>query len=125
MKQWAESFYKSVKWHRLRNSVKARAFGLCEICGQPGTIAHHEVVLTENNINKPEISLNPDLLVFVCQDCHNRIHSGTGKTREPIFDIDGNLLSTQTLDYSQYIIAPPCNAGKPHAQKTGLLFSMI
>ena len=122
MKPWAESFYKSVKWHRLRNAVKARAFGLCEICGQPGTIAHHEIVLTENNINKPGISLNPDLLVFVCQDCHNRIHSGIGKTREPIFDIDGNLLSTQTLDYSQYIIAPPTTQETPTPKRPACSF---
>lgn len=104
MKPWAESFYGSSQWHKVRELVKARAFGLCEICGQPGIIAHHKIVLTPENIKDVNISLNTDLLIFVCLDCHNRIHGSNGEQRTAVFDSDGNLVDLDTIDYSQYII---------------------
>ena len=101
---FATAFYHSSKWKKLQRQIKGRAYGLCEICGKPGLIVHHKVVLTPDNINDPVISLNPDLLMYVCFDCHNRIHGDKGEQREAIFDADGNLVELDTTDYSQYII---------------------
>lgn len=107
MQEWATSFYNSAKWQKVRSIVKARAFGLCEICGKPGLIAHHKVVLTPDNIMDPAISLNIDLLIFLCLDCHNKVHGDKATEREPVFDSDGNLVDIQAYDYSKYIIDPP------------------
>ena len=105
MQDFAKSFYHSSKWLRVRDYVKTRAYGLCEICGRPGVIAHHKIVLTAENVTNPEITLNTDLLVFCCQNCHNKIHGiNTGEERQATFDANGNLIGCQTVDYTQYII---------------------
>ena len=113
-RDFAESFYHSTRWKKLQRQIKARAYGLCEICGKPGLIVHHKIILTPDNINNPFISLNPDLLMYVCLDCHNHIHGDT-EQRKAIFDADGNLIEIDTTDYSQYIIPErdtPLHAGK-------------
>jgi len=48
---------------------------MCEKCGEKlGYIIHHRIELTPENITDPTISLNPENLMYVCHDCHNRIH---------------------------------------------------
>lgn len=108
--QFAESFYNSSRWRKLQKIIKSRAYGLCEICGKPGHIVHHMIPLTADNIDNPNITLNSDLLIYVCLDCHNKIH-GDKEEREIEFDVDGNVRSVCTFDYKQYILdeseAPP------------------
>ena len=49
--------------------------GLCEVCHErTGFIVHHKINLDSSNISQPEIALNHDNLMYVCQDCHNVIH---------------------------------------------------
>lgn len=92
-----KQFYKSRAWKRARESFigmrKAFDGGLCQICGtQLGKIVHHEVWLNEENVNNPDISLNPDNFRYVCQDCHNRIKN---PDEQPIgrvrYSADGNV----------------------------------
>ena len=57
--------------------------GLCERClgkGRyiPGYIVHHKILLTTQNINNPNITLNHEHLEYVCLDCHNKEHHGSG-----------------------------------------------
>lgn len=78
------SFYKSKEWEKLIQLLKLErvdASGqlICECCGKPITrkydcIGHHKVELTEQNVNDPSISLNPDNIMLVHFSCHNRIH---------------------------------------------------
>lgn len=78
------SFYKSKEWEKLVQLLKlervdASGQVICECCGKPITrkydcIGHHKVELTEQNVNDPEISLNPDNIMLVHFSCHNRIH---------------------------------------------------
>ena len=78
------SFYKSKEWEKLiallkLERVDASGQVICECCGKPITrkydcIGHHKVELTEQNVNDPEISLNPDNIMLVHFSCHNRIH---------------------------------------------------
>ena len=49
--------------------------GLCEVCHErTGFIVHHKINLDSSNISQPEIALNHDNLMYVCQDCHNVSH---------------------------------------------------
>lgn len=96
-KPWAKKFYNSKEWRDCRASYIQRVHGLCEHgeCSEPGYILHHTVHLTAKNINDPWITLNHELLEFLCLTHHNEHHMGTA---EPItaqgtaFDVDGNLI---------------------------------
>jgi 5-methylcytosine-specific restriction endonuclease McrA len=94
-KEWSIKFYNSKAWKKCRAAYIKKVFGLCERCPAPGYIVHHKVYLTPTNINDPAISLNHDLLEYVCQDCHNKEHHGS---HEPVtaeglaFDSEGNLI---------------------------------
>ena len=97
-KEWAKSFYKSKPWLRCRDSYIAKRIaidgGLCEVCHeQLGYMVHHKILLTPENINEPEISLNHDFLSYECKDCHDE-HEGHGVRKKGqgllvLFDDDG------------------------------------
>lgn len=56
---------------------------------------HHKILLTPNNINNPEISLNHAHLQYLCLECHNIEHGAktVGVIREGLmFDIAGNVV---------------------------------
>jgi len=99
-KEWAKSFYKSKAWQDCREGYIQSVHGLCERCLEkdkhvPGKIVHHKEILTPENINNPDITLNWDLLEYVCQDCHNREHHGSGEgiVREGLmFDENGQIV---------------------------------
>lgn len=79
MKDFARAFYKSMAWQNCRASYIKKAHGLCERClakgiYRPGEIVHHMTELTPDNIQNPDITLNPDNLMLVCRDCHAQVH---------------------------------------------------
>ena len=79
-----ESFYKSKEWEGLRARLMQERVNendelICEYCGRPITkrydcIGHHNIELTDENVNDYEISLNPDNIKLIHFRCHNRIH---------------------------------------------------
>ena len=103
---FAKPFYKSRAWQGARELVMTRAKGLCERCAEkgeltPAEVVHHVTPLTEENVNDPEISLNPDNLMALCHDCHTEVHQQLGigamngrKVEEPRvrFDSEGNVM---------------------------------
>lgn len=98
MREFAESFYKSKAWQSCRTGfIQERVRidgGLCQVCRERlGYIVHHKILLTPENINDPEISLNWEHLSYECKPCHD-LHEGHGvkKTVLPVceFDSDGN-----------------------------------
>lgn len=97
-KEWARGFYNSEAWARCREAYIASVNGLCERCLKegrirPGKIVHHTVYLTPRNINDPNVSLNFSNLEYVCQECHNKEHTGSAVTREDVyFTEDGELV---------------------------------
>ena len=60
------------------------------MCGAIGEEVHHKVPLTADNINDVNITLNPDNLIYLCKDCHNKEHDRF-KKKESIFTEDGDL----------------------------------
>lgn len=86
------AFYGSPAWKNLRTAIIKERGGLCENCLKKGiiraaTLVHHIKPVTPENVNNPEISLNPANLMALCVDCHAAIHS----TRRYIIDEKGNV----------------------------------
>lgn len=105
MKQWAKGFYSSEAWHRARLGYIAHRRsidgGMCEICHEkPGFIVHHKTELTPQNINDPDTTLAMSNLMYVCKDCHDKIHGYCGRSsdddrRTVMFDERGNPISVR------------------------------
>jgi 5-methylcytosine-specific restriction protein A len=94
-KDFAKQFYKSKAWQQCRESYISKVFGLCERCGKSGYIVHHKILLTIENINDPNITLNHDNLEYLCQDCHNKEHYSNKPIREGLkFNEFGDLVET-------------------------------
>jgi 5-methylcytosine-specific restriction enzyme A len=59
--------YATPIWKTLRSETKARANGLCEICGAPGTEVDHRVALALGGRFE-----DPNNLQLLCRRCHAR-----------------------------------------------------
>ena len=70
--------------------------GLCVVCGQRASIAHHVIPVDDSNVDDPYVVWSMDNLVSVCTTCHGAIHaklSGSSATNDGwMFDDDGNLI---------------------------------
>lgn len=102
----AHRFYHSKAWANVRALVWDRSHGLCERCmdrGEvtPANVVHHTVPLNDGNVDDTDISLNPDRLVALCNECHTAVHQELGigamngrKPGEPrvLFDAEGNVV---------------------------------
>lgn len=94
-KVWAKRFYRSKAWRDTRQLVLYRDMYTCQEClSARAEEVHHIIELTPDNINDPNISLNPDNLVSLCHDCHTRITQGyTGDVVEGYyFDENGMVV---------------------------------
>lgn len=103
---FAKPFYKSRAWQKVRKVVMDRSHGLCERCMErgelkPADVVHHTTPLTPENMDDPQVSLNPDRLMALCHDCHTEVHQELGigamngaKKEEPRvgFDSEGNVV---------------------------------
>lgn len=101
-------FYQSKAWKDVRKTIWLKQNLLCAICHKPvyvdgiseyipkanrrTGIVHHKEYLDDINVYDINITLNPDNLIGVCKDCHEKIHNSNTSTRKDyIFDEDGNL----------------------------------
>jgi 5-methylcytosine-specific restriction protein A len=78
-KEFAIKFYKSKAWLDCREGFIKFVHGLCNRCDSPGFIVHHKILLTPNNINDPEATLNWEQLEYLCLECHNQEHMSKHK----------------------------------------------
>ena len=75
-RDFSKNFYNSKAWKKAREAYIGSKFGICERCGKPNSKqVHHKVYLTPDNINNPEISLNPDNFELLCDVCHQKEHN--------------------------------------------------
>lgn len=89
MRDFATGFYSSTAWKQCRENYKKSKRHLCERClakgiFKTGTIVHHKIYISPDNINDPAISLNPDNLELLCRDHHAEVHKGV----EVRYDVD-------------------------------------
>ena len=88
MRYTLANFYKSDEWWNLLQVIKSERIDdegqiICEFCGKPivrayDCIGHHVIVLTEENVNDVEVSLNSANIRLVHHRCHNKIHNKLG-----------------------------------------------
>ena len=93
------NFYKSKEWKKLIEYLKLKRVNeegelICEHCGRPivkkyDCIGHHEIELTEENVNDANISLNEDNIKLIHFKCHNEIHNRFGYSKKEVFIIYG------------------------------------
>jgi hypothetical protein len=75
----------------------------CQCCGKlindpADIIGHHTIELDDNNVHDHSISLNPELIELVCNDCHNRI--------------DGHFLNNKPKPRGVFLVYGPPLSGK-------------
>ena len=93
MKEFAKKFYNSAAWRKCRAAFIMYRYGLCERCSNPGDIVHHTILLSPENINDPEISLNFEHLELLCATCHQHEHMSGEATQEGLaFNSEGGLI---------------------------------
>ena len=93
-------FYTSKPWRDLSYRLKVERGGKCERCGHRAKkftllIGHHKIELTEDNVDDPNISLNPKNIEIICQACHNREHDKFHNTHN-VYIVYGSPLSGKT-----------------------------
>lgn len=89
MKEYAQGFYKGRQWKKVSRLYMESRNYICERCGGNGSICHHKKYITPGNIDNPQVTLNPDNLECLCQDCHNKEHKA--KHSRAVFDASGNM----------------------------------
>ncbi len=89
-------FYDTKKWKQLRKAYLIE-HPICERCEAAGIVSvaehvHHKIELTEENVNNPLITLNPENLEALCFDCHRKEHHNLSEVADDLFfDENGNL----------------------------------
>lgn len=105
-------FYVSKPWRELSYNLKIAAGGKCCKCGFTVVtkedfkylIGHHKQELTEENIDDPNVSLNPKNIDIICQTCHNKEHRRFGNKKN-VYIVYGSPLSgksTMVRELMQY-----------------------
>ena len=98
-----DNFYKSKEWINLLEQLKLERVDnhgnlCCEECGRPivkkyDCIGHHEIELTEANVNDYNISLNPDNIKLIHFRCHNKIHQRFEGFKQKVYIVYGSPCS--------------------------------
>lgn len=73
----------------------------CEYCGKPivkpyDCIAHHKTEVTSGNLNDMSVTLNPENIMLVHHECHNRIHKRFGRIIRKVYMVWGAPRSGKT-----------------------------
>lgn len=97
------AFYTGKQWRDLSYRLKIERGGKCERCGWAVItkedwaylIGHHKVELTEDNVDNPNIALNPEHIEIICNECHNKEHRRFGH-RKQVYIVWGPPLSGKT-----------------------------
>ncbi len=112
MSKIIKQFYCSKPWLDLSYKMKIDAGGKCSRCGFTAItkedwsllIGHHIIELTEDNVNDPTISLNPDKIEIICQTCHNKEHHRFGGIHtKKVYIVWGSPLSGKSTAVKQMI----------------------
>ena len=78
MEKWKQTFYGCKQWKQVSNVVLILSKGICCDCNKlvkGKHSVHHTITLTKYNYTDPMISLNVELLVLLCETCHNKRHN--------------------------------------------------
>ena len=123
-KKFSKKLYNSSKWRDIRSYVLNRDFYMCQVCNEQNcNTVHHITELTPININDANITLNPDNLITLCEECHRCVHGDYVHSKEEVryaFDADGNLIeATETQQPKQYTEAQRAHITRLQARLKG------
>ena len=91
-REFAIGFYQSKAWRIVRELVLRRDHFTCHCHGRAEEV-HHIIELTPENINDPNVALNPDNLVSLCHDCHTKETKGVSDVADGyVFDERGYIV---------------------------------
>lgn len=72
--------YKTYKWQKLREQIILRDNNECQWCKTKGKVGKADVVHHVKDADEyPKLFHEPDNLVAVCRDCHERHHGRLGR----------------------------------------------
>lgn len=95
-------FYGSEEWQTFRMVIINQRGLRCEYCGHPvikssELTLHHIKELTPENVHDVIVSLNPDNIMVVHHECHNKIHGRFGhQMSNGVYIVYGPPLSGKT-----------------------------
>lgn len=94
-KEYTKGFYTHKAWRQCRASFISERIaidgGRCQLCHEAqGYIVHHKQELDPQNIMDADVALNHDNLMYLCQDCHNKVH---GKIQPSVIMPDGRTVT--------------------------------
>jgi len=103
---WAMALYQSRQWRELRQALIIERGLHCQLCGRmvshpSNLIGDHIEELTPDNVNNPAISLNPDNVQLICEDCHNQKHKRFGYNTKAAYIVYGSPCSGKTTLVNQ------------------------
>lgn len=97
------NFYKSKEWTNLLEQLKLERVNsdgelICEYCHKPivkkyDCIGHHNIELTEANVNDYNISLNSENIMLIHHKCHNKIHERFAGFKQRVYIVYGSPCS--------------------------------
>lgn len=98
-----KQFYKSKEWENFIELLKIERVNsegqiICEYCGKPiirkyDCIGHHEIELTEDNVNDFNISLSRENVNLIHFTCHNKIHKRFEGFNQSVYLVYGSPCS--------------------------------
>lgn len=105
-REFSKQFYKSKEWINFRKIIILERGATCEECNKVITESkhiqvHHIKELDPSNIHDTSITLNPNNVKILCQECHNKEHNRWCKGS-----------SVKKKDKGVYIVYGPPGAGK-------------
>lgn len=102
-----QQFYSSREWQAFRAAIIAERGLACEACGKVIALlgdasVHHIHELTPENIHDVLITLNPDNVMVLHRDCHDKIHGRFIARRDKqVYLVYGMPLSGKSTFVSQ------------------------
>ena len=126
--EFARWLYTSAAWIDFRFNLILKRGAKCERCGRvmidlSKLIGHHKILLTPNNINDINITLNEDNVELICFKCHNKEHRRFGSNCHKVHIVYGsplsgrNTLVNQLVEYGDMILdidkLYECISGRP------------
>lgn len=103
---FARKLYTSKAWIEFRFNLIIERGPKCQKCGDiiidtSKLIGHHKIVLTPQNIDDPNVTLNKDNVDLICFDCHNKEHKRYGYNKHSVYIVYGSPLSGKTTLVNQ------------------------
>lgn len=104
-----QTFYASEKWIKFRQLIISQRGLRCEYCGQQVArlselTLHHKKELTPENVNNVSISLNPENVMVVHHECHNKIHNRFGyQPSHNVYIVFGSPMSGKKTFVKEHI----------------------